>query len=144
VVIAGSVAGVDKAIELCKEQGAKRAMLLPVSAPFHTSLMKPAGEKLAEKLAGISFNTPTIPVIHNVHGQTEVDPQKIKDLLVEQIFSPVKWVSCIEAMVAAGIEKTVECGPGKVLSGLNKRVNKSIQSFTIETPDGLDKALTEI
>jgi [acyl-carrier-protein] S-malonyltransferase len=144
VVIAGKVAAVDKAIELLKAAGAKRAMPLPVSAPFHTSLMRPAGEKLAEKIASLQVSSPTIPVVHNVHGQTENDPEKIKRLLVEQIYSPVKWTSCIETMHAAGIDITLECGPGNVLSGLSKRINKSITSFTIETPDGLNKALIEI
>ena len=143
VVIAGKVAAVEQAVEACKEAGAKRAMVLPVSAPFHTSLMKPAGEKLAEELAALNVNSPVIPVIHNVHAQTEADPQKIRELLVEQIYSPVKWVSCVEAMVAAGVEKTVECGPGKVLGGLNRRIHKPLSVFNLDTPAGFDKALAE-
>lgn len=141
VVIAGSTAGVQKAIDLCKEAGAKRAMPLPVSAPFHTSLMKPAGEKLAEKIAGITVQSPKIPVVHNVHAQTETNPEKIKALLVDQIHSPVKWVSCVEFMVAAGVEDVVECGPGKVLSGLNKRIQKSLNIYSLEDQAGLEKAL---
>ena len=143
VVIAGLVAGVDAAVELCKEAGAKRAMPLPVSAPFHTSLMRPAGEKLAEKLADITLNVPAIPVVHNVHGQTESDPEKIKTLLEKQIYSPVKWVDCVKAMVDAGVEKTLECGPGKVLSGLSRRIHKPLAVFNIQDPAGLDKALSE-
>lgn len=144
VVIAGTVAAVDEAIKRLQAAGAKRAMPLPVSAPFHTSLMRPAGEKLAEKIALLKVLSPDIPVVHNVHAQTEADPEKIKSLLIEQIYSPVKWTSCVKTMIDAGIETTVECGPGKVLSGLCKRIDKSLSSFNIETPDGLDKALTEI
>jgi len=144
VVIAGKVAAVEKAIELLKDAGAKRAMPLPVSAPFHTSLMRPAGEKLAEKIADLNVASPVIPVVHNVHAQTESDPEKIKQLLVQQIYSPVKWTSCIQAMVAAGVEKTLECGPGKVLSGLSKRIDRSLNSYSIEEPAALEKALAEV
>ena len=144
VVIAGKVGAVNDAIALLQEAGAKRAMPLPVSAPFHTSLMKPAGEKLAEKLAAITLATPEIPVVHNVHAQTESDPEKIKTLLETQIYSPVKWTSCVAAMAAAGITITLECGPGKVLSGLSKRIDKSLAAYNIESPDGLEKALAEI
>lgn len=141
VVIAGKVAAVDAAIERLQEAGAKRAMPLPVSAPFHTSLMKPAGEKLAEKMAGLEIKAPEVPVIHNVHAQAESDPEKIRSLMVEQIYSPVKWTSCVLAMVELGIDSTLECGPGKVLSGLSRRIDKSLTSYSIESPDGLDKAL---
>ena len=143
VVIAGKVAAVEQAIVLLKEAGAKRAMPLPVSAPFHTSLMRPAGEKLAEKVAGLTVSAPTIPVVHNVHAQTESDPEKIKTLLVEQIYSPVKWTSCIQTMATMGITKTLECGPGKVLGGLSRRIDRSLTSFSIEDPAGLEKALAE-
>ncbi|WP_373091484.1 ACP S-malonyltransferase [Zhongshania sp.] len=141
VVIAGKVAGVDKAIELLKAAGAKRALPLPVSAPFHTSLMRPAGEKLAEALAAVSLQSPRVPVVHNVHGKTEGDPSAIKALLVEQIYSAVKWVSCVETMAAAGITTTIEAGPGKVLSGLNKRIEKSLSCLNIESPETLAAAL---
>jgi [acyl-carrier-protein] S-malonyltransferase len=144
VVIAGKVAAVEQAIDLCKQAGAKRAMPLPVSAPFHTSLMKPAGEKLAEKLAAIQVSKPEIPVVHNVHAKIESDPDTIKKLLVQQISSPVMWVGCVETMVASGIEKTLECGPGKVLSGLNRRIHKPLAVYNIEDPAGLEKAQQEI
>tara|TARA_R110000772_G_scaffold244700_4_gene358020 strand:+ start:23888 stop:24832 length:945 start_codon:yes stop_codon:yes gene_type:complete len=144
VVIAGKVAGVEKAIELLKAAGAKRALPLPVSAPFHTSLMRPAGEKLAEALAAMSLQSPKIPVVHNVHGKTESDPSAIKALLVEQIYSAVKWVSCVEAMAAAGITTTIEAGPGKVLSGLNKRIEKSLSCLNIESPETLAAALEAV
>ena len=141
VVIAGKVAAVDDAVAKLKEAGAKRAMPLPVSAPFHTTLMRPAGEKLAEKVAGLEVSAPQIPVVHNVHAQTESDPQAIKDLLVEQIYSPVKWTGCVQTMAQAGITTTLECGPGKVLSGLSKRIDKSLSSYNIEDTAGLEKAL---
>ncbi|MDX1505967.1 MAG: ACP S-malonyltransferase [Spongiibacter sp.] len=144
VVIAGHVAAVEAATAALKEAGAKRAMLLPVSAPFHTSLMRPAGEKLEQALENISFAAPQIPVVHNVHAQTESDPAKIKQLLVEQIYSPVKWVSCVEAMTASGVTTTVESGPGKVLSGLNKRVQKSLTCLNIECPASLETTLAAI
>lgn len=143
VVIAGTVAAVDQAITLLKAAGAKRAMPLPVSAPFHTSLMRPAAEKLAEKIAGVSVVAPVIPVVHNVHAQTENDPEKIKELLVRQLYSPVRWTNCIQTMVVAGIEKTLECGPGKVLSGLSKRIDRSLTGYNIEEPAALKKALAE-
>ncbi|MGB1906136.1 MAG: ACP S-malonyltransferase [Spongiibacter sp.] len=144
VVIAGHVAAVEAATAALKEAGAKRAMLLPVSAPFHTSLMRPAGEKLEQALENISFAAPQIPVVHNVHAQTESDPAKIKQLLVEQIYSPVKWVSCVETMTASGVTTTVESGPGKVLSGLNKRVQKSLTCLNIECPASLETTLAAI
>jgi [acyl-carrier-protein] S-malonyltransferase len=144
VVIAGTVAAVDVAIGLCKEAGAKRALPLPVSAPFHTELMRPAGEKLAEVLAGITVSAPDIPVLHNVHAQLETDPTRIRELLVEQIYSPVQWTACVNALITAGLTRVVECGPGKVLSGLNRRIDKSLQSFTIEQPADLESTLAAI
>jgi [acyl-carrier-protein] S-malonyltransferase len=144
VVIAGHKEGVERAIELLKEAGAKRALPLPVSAPFHTDLMKPAGERLAEALADIQIATPEVPVVHNVHAQTEDDPEKIRALLIEQIYSPVKWTSCVETMVEKGIATTVECGPGKVLSGLNKRIHKPLNCLTTEEPETLQKAIAAL
>lgn len=141
VVIAGTVAAVDRAIELCKAAGSKRALPLPVSAPFHTSLMRPAGDKLKEAMADLKFAVPTIPVVHNVHAQPETDPQKIKAILFEQIFSPVRWVQCVEYIGAQGITVAVECGPGKVLGGLIKRIDKNIGCLSIEDCAGLDAAL---
>lgn len=144
VVIAGKVAAVDSAIVLLKEAGAKRAMPLPVSAPFHTSLMRPAGDQLAESISKITVKSPEIPVVHNVHAQTESDPDKIKELLFQQIFSPVNWTGCIQTMVNSGVDKTLECGPGKVLSGLSKRIDRSLNAFNIEDPAGLTRALAEL
>jgi [acyl-carrier-protein] S-malonyltransferase len=144
VVIAGTVAGVDRAIELLKEAGSKRAMPLPVSAPFHTSLMRPAGDKLRAAMADLQVTAPTIPVVHNVHAQPETDPARIKAILVEQIYSPVKWVGCVEYMVKQGITTTVECGPGRVLSGLNKRIDKAVTCFGIDDVAGLEQSLTAL
>jgi [acyl-carrier-protein] S-malonyltransferase len=141
VVIAGQTAAVDGAIEALKAAGAKRAMPLPVSAPFHTALMKPAGERLAEAIAGVTIEPPDIPVVHNVHARTESDPERIRTLLVEQIYSPVQWTACVETIATQGFSSIVECGPGKVLSGLNRRIDKSLQSFSLEEPDALDAAL---
>lgn len=144
VVIAGSTAGVDRAITICKEAGAKRAMALPVSAPFHTSLMRPAAEQLAELVQATSFVSPTIPVIHNVTAQTEADPKIIKSLMLEQIYKPVMWVDCILALKAAGAEQLVECGPGRVLNGLTKRIDRDLTSFSSDDAASLDNALTSI
>ncbi len=144
VVIAGSAAAVDRAIDLCKKAGAKRAMALPVSAPFHTSLMKPAAEQLAELVSSTAFATPTIPVIHNVHAQTETDVERIKALMLEQIYMPVMWVDCITALKQGGASVFAECGPGRVLNGLTKRIDREITSFAMDDPASLDNALTTI
>lgn len=141
VVIAGAAAAVERASTLCKEAGAKRALPLPVSAPFHTSLMRPAAEKLAEQIYSTPFFTPVIPVVHNVTAEPESDPEKIKALMIEQIFSAVRWVDCVNTLSARGITTTIECGPGKVLSGLNKRINKDLNTLSIETSDELLGAL---
>ena len=144
VVIAGHTAAVDAAIGKLKEAGAKRAMPLPVSAPFHTELMKPAGEQLATAIADIAIVAPQVPVVHNVHAQTESDPEKIRALLVEQIYSPVQWTSCMQTIASLGATAVAECGPGKVLSGLVRRIDKSLASFALEDPDALAAAVTEL
>jgi [acyl-carrier-protein] S-malonyltransferase len=141
VVIAGASAAVERAINNCKEAGAKRALPLPVSAPFHTSLMKPAGEKLKIDIDALEIKTPEIPVVHNVHAQPESNPEKIKELMVEQIASPVQWVKSVQYMIEQGVEQTVECGPGKVLSGLNKRIHKAMECAGVDEPDALQSAL---
>lgn len=140
VVIAGQTGAVDVAIEALKAAGAKRAMPLPVSAPFHTDLMKPAGEQLAEAIADVPIQSPSVPVVHNVHAATESDPERIRALLVEQIYSPVQWTRCVRAITDMGATQVVECGPGKVLSGLNRRIDKALQSYSLEEPDGLESA----
>ncbi len=144
VVIAGHVEGVERAMAELKAAGAKRALPLPVSAPFHTDLMQPAGEKLALELEALTLKSPQIPVIHNVHAQTESDPANIKALLVEQISSPVRWTSCVQFMVEHGIGQTIECGPGKVLSGLNKRIHKPLTCSAIEQSEQLQDVLAAL
>jgi [acyl-carrier-protein] S-malonyltransferase len=141
VVIAGHAAAVERANALLKERGCKRAMPLPVSAPFHTSLMVSAGVGLAEKMAGIEFSAPKIPVVHNVHALTESSPARIRELLQQQISSPVQWTKCVQQMVSKGVAATIECGPGKVLSGLNKRIDKSLQCHALEEEAWLNEAL---
>jgi len=144
VVIAGHTAAVERASAALKEAGAKRALPLPVSAPFHTRLMRPAGEKLAEALSSLRIAAPAIPVVHNVHALPEADPERIRSLLVEQIYSPVQWTRCIEYMADNGVREVVECGPGKVLGGLNKRINGELNSFYLEEPAGLQDALAAL
>ncbi len=143
VVIAGASGAVDRAMALCKTAGAKRALALPVSAPFHTALMRPAADGLAPKVEATEFRAPTIPVVHNVNADTESDPQAIKRLMIEQIYSPVLWVDCVRTLVDRGVTTVVECGPGKVLSGLNKRIDKSVNTLAIETPDELQAVLQQ-
>lgn len=143
VVIAGTAAAVERASALCKEAGAKRALPLPVSAPFHTELMRPAAERLAEQITATPFSSPCVPIVHNVTADVEINPEKIKALMIEQIYSPVRWVECVNAMVAKGITITVECGPGKVLSGLNKRICVDLKTISVERPEELMSALAD-
>jgi [acyl-carrier-protein] S-malonyltransferase len=141
VVIAGHAGAVERAIAACKRLGAKRAMPLPVSAPFHTTLMKPAGDRLAEDMAAIRLDSPLVPVIHNVHARPEQDAGKIRALLVQQIASPVQWVGSVRFMADAGVQRVVEVGPGKVLGGLCKRIDAALECFYSEELQDLDKAL---
>ena len=133
-VIAGSKAAVDKACEVLKGMGAKRALPLPVSAPFHSSLMKPAAEKLKAKLAETDFASPRIPVINNIEVKVETDPDRIRAALYQQAFGPVRWVECVRAMKARGIATIVECGPGKVLAGLAKRIDPELTGLALYDP----------
>lgn len=144
VVIAGHKEAVDRAIVACKASGAKKAMPLAVSAPFHTILMKPAATKLAEEIKQVTFNSPEIPLIHNVSAAQESDPESIKNLMIQQIYLPVRWVDCVKALSASGVQQAVECGPGKVLSGMIKRIDKSIQCFQSETPDAISEAVEAV
>lgn len=144
VVIAGGAAAVERAIALCKEAGAKRALPLPVSAPFHTELMRPAAERLAEQITATQFSIPSVPVIHNVTAESETNPEKIKALMIEQIYSPVRWVDCVNSLSAKGVSITLECGPGKVLSGLNKRINGNLTTVSVEKPEELNAALIAV
>lgn len=122
VVIAGNKAAVERGMELAKAKGAKRALPLPVSVPSHCALMKPAAEKLAEYLKSVTINTPNIPVIHNADVKSYNEGAQIKDALVRQLYSPVRWVETVQAIHAQGITNSAECGPGKVLAGLTKRI----------------------
>ena len=124
VVIAGNAAAVERAMNAAKEAGAKRALPLPVSVPSHCSLMKPAAEKLAEALKTVEIKQPQIRVIHNADVAAYDDAEKIKDALVRQLYSPVRWTETVNALVAEGTAESAECGPGKVLAGLAKRINK--------------------
>lgn len=139
-VIAGSKAAVEKACELLKSMGAKRALPLPVSAPFHSSLMKPAAERLKEKLAATPLQSPRIPVVNNIEVKAESDPDQIRFALYQQAFGPVRWVECIQAIKARGVETIVECGPGKVLAGMVKRIDPSLASAAIYDPATLADA----
>lgn len=125
-VIAGTKAAVDKACEVLKAGGAKRALLLPVSAPFHSSLMKPAADKLREALAAVVLAAPAIPVVNNVDVAVHSDADAIRDALVRQAFGAVRWVECVQALKARGVTHIVECGPGKVLAGLTKRIDPEL------------------
>ena len=139
-VIAGSKAGVDRACEQLKAQGAKRALLLAVSAPFHSSLMKPAADALAERLKSVAVLAPRIAVINNIDVAVQTDPDAIRDALVRQAFGPVRWVEVTLALRARGLTHILECGPGKVLAGLVKRVDAEIQSTTVLDPTSLAAA----
>lgn len=142
VVIAGQAAAVERAIEACKAAGAKRAIPLPVSVPSHCDLMRPAAEKMKAALADISIKMPAIPVIQNVSATLSPDADTLKSNLLAQLYSPVLWTPSVQAMVAQGITTTVECGPGKVLSGLNKKIDKSLNVLAIGDAAGLEKALS--
>jgi [acyl-carrier-protein] S-malonyltransferase len=139
-VIAGSKAAVEKACEVLKANGAKRALPLPVSAPFHSSLMKPAADRLREKLAATAFAAPQIPVINNIAVAVESDPDRIRAALYEQAFGPVRWVECVQAIKARGITTVVECGPGKVLAGMVKRIDADMTGMALFDPDSLAQA----
>lgn len=133
-VIAGTKAAVEKACVTLKEQGAKRALPLPVSAPFHSRLMQPAAEKLRERLAQIELKSPAIALINNIDVAVETDPLRIKDALFRQAFGPVRWVECVQAIKARGLHTLVECGPGKVLSGMVKRIDAELSGLAMYDP----------
>lgn len=141
VVVAGHLAAVERAIELAKQQGAKRAVRLPVSVPSHCELMKPAAEQLGQHLAQIEIRKPDIPVIHNADVQAHDDPKAIREALERQLFSPVRWVETMQAIGARGVKGLVECGPGKVLVGLNKRIDKDMIALAVYDTGSLTEAL---
>lgn len=141
VVIAGHKAAVERAGEACKAAGAKRALPLPVSVPSHCALMRPAADQLAADLASLHFNTPVIPVVNNVDVQGPVDAAAIKDALVRQLYSPVRWTETIEYLAAQGVTQVLELGAGKVLSGLIKRINKELSTSSVNDEASLQAAL---
>ncbi len=136
-VIAGSKAAVEKACEILKANGAKRALPLPVSAPFHSSLMKPAAEKLKEKLASVTFAVPLIPLVNNIDVAVAPDADGMRNALYRQAFGPVRWVECVQAIKARGVTTMVECGPGKVLAGLVKRIDADMTGAPLFDPASL-------
>jgi [acyl-carrier-protein] S-malonyltransferase len=141
VVIAGVKDAVDRAMLACKEAGAKRALPLPVSVPSHCALMQPAAEQLAEKLAAIDVTMPDIPVIQNVNAQVAQNVDELVSNLVAQLHQPVRWTGCVQNMAQQGVEVMLECGPGKVLTGLNKRIDKGISAAAINDNASLQSAL---
>ncbi len=141
-VIAGHKAAVERAMEICKARGAKRALALPVSAPFHSSLIRPAADKLAERLAQLTFNTPTISVINNVDVAIETDPAKIKDALIRQAYNPVRWVETMQKVSSMDISTVAECGPGKVLAGLAKRCADTLSGVALADLAAIEANLT--
>ena len=143
-VIAGSKAAVEKACEVLKAQGAKRALPLPVSAPFHSSLMKPAAERLLQELASTVFLPPQIPLINNIDVAVETDADRIRDALYRQAFGPVRWVQCVQAIKARGLSTLVECGPGKVLAGMVKRIDPELTGLALLDPASLADVKTAL
>ena len=141
VVIAGSKAAVERAGAKCQELGAKRVVPLPVSVPSHCTLMKPAADRLAIELEKIVIEEPRIPVVQNVNGLPTSDVDTIRANLLAQLYSPVRWVSCVEYMIAQGVDTTVECGPGKVLVGLNKKIQRSLKVLAINDPESLTSTI---
>lgn len=140
VVIAGSTAAVKKATEIATEKGAKRALILPVSVPSHCALMRPAAEQLAQKLDEISIHMPTTPVIHNASVTAAEDVVSVKSLLAQQLYSPVRWVETVQWFASQNVSQLVECGPGKVLAGLTKRIDKSVNAVPLFDLTTLEKA----
>ncbi|MGR4048696.1 ACP S-malonyltransferase [Kosakonia cowanii] len=143
VVIAGHKEAVERAGAACKAAGAKRALPLPVSVPSHCALMKPAAEKLAAELSNITFNAPQIPVVNNVDVACETTPEAIRDALIRQLYSPVQWTKSVEFMAAQGIEHLYEVGPGKVLTGLTKRIVDTLTASALNEPAAMSEALAQ-
>lgn len=144
VVIAGDSAAVVRAIESAKEAGAKRAVILPLSVPSHSSLMQPAAERLREYLDGLTFKEPGVSVVHNADVQIHANVEEIKNALYLQLFNPVRWVETIQSMVTQGVETFVELGPGKVLTGLSKRIDKSVPCYGVHDLKSLEQALEKV
>jgi len=143
-VIAGNTAAVNRAIALCKEAGAKRALPLSVSVPSHCELMRPAARQLSEALAEIAVSAPEIPVVQNVNAEINSDPESIKQNLIKQLYAPVLWVDCVRVVHKSGVRKLVECGPGRVLCGLIKRIEGSLVCCGCDEPASFESALQEV
>ena len=141
VVIAGHKAAVERGAEAAKARGAKRAIMLPVSAPFHSSLLKPAADRLQERMQSVTFRVPQIAIINNVDVAMVNDPVQIKDALARQACNPVRWVETVRAFAAQGVTHVVECGPGKVLAGLTKRIEGSLQGYAVTDPASLQQTM---
>jgi [acyl-carrier-protein] S-malonyltransferase len=144
VVIAGNVAGVELAMQKATEAGAKRAMRLPVSVPSHCALMKPAADELAEVLKLTEIKTPDIQVIHNVDAKSHDEPDEIRDALVKQLYNPVRWVQTMEILGSTADDAIVECGPGRVLTGLNRRIIKDVPAYALDKPESMQKFLDSV
>ena len=144
VVIAGHSAAVDSAVAALKDAGARRAMPLPVSAPFHTPLMQPAAEVMQQAFESVSWSTPQFPVVSNVDGSLQSNADSIRDSLVKQISAPVLWTTCMATLGEAGCTQFVECGPGSVLCGLTKRIDKSVAIKSIETVAAIEAGVTDL
>ncbi|MGB3427826.1 MAG: ACP S-malonyltransferase, partial [Burkholderiaceae bacterium] len=144
VVIAGQTAAVARACEAAKRLGAKRALPLPVSAPFHSSLLRPASDRLRAYLANVRLTAPSIPLVNNVDVTIESEPGRIVDALARQAASPVRWVETIQKMAADGVTHVVECGPGRILAGLTKRIAPALESIAVADASALDDALARL
>ena len=143
VVVAGHAGAVSRAADAARRAGA-RAMPLPVSAPFHTALMRPAAERLAERLGAVELRAPIVPVVHNVGVAEAADGERVKALLVEQVTCPVPWVACVRRLAEAGARRIAECGVGRVLSGLNRRIDRGLASFGLESPEDFERLLEAV
>jgi len=144
IVIAGHREAVERAVALARQKGAKRGVLLPVSAPFHSSLLKPAADKLAARLAQVPFAAPSIRVIHNVDVAEHTAPDEIRAALAQQAASPVRWTATVRRMVESGVTHIVECGPGKVLTGMSRRIAEDIEAFALSDSEAIDDALAAL
>ncbi len=144
IVIAGHREAVERAIVIATAKGAKRGMLLPVSAPFHSSLMKPAGERLASRLAAVAFAAPAVPVVQNADAQAKSDPDAIRAALARQAASPVRWVETIQAFATRGVTQVIECGPGRVLTGMSKRIDRSLKGYALDAGADIEATLAAV
>ncbi len=144
VAVAGHQQAVQRLVEAAPRAGARKAIVLPISVPVHSTLMTPAAERMAQRLQTATIVSPKIPVLHNYHVQTEKDPEQIRQVLAHQINSPVPWVKTISSICESGVSCLLECGPGKTLTGLNKRINRVIPTYPLATPDLLVKALQAV